>query len=121
MTRTIIRRSAVSAEPRDAGSGQERRRARRAAEIDLRFHSQWTRRCFGLGRRVCMCCGERWGRHGCPARTDALNQFLARATPADLRRALREGSLTESEAGIAAASAAEHIPDPFALWEVASS
>lgn len=100
MVSTMVRRGPVSARARDGSLGEKRQRRRRAARFDLQFHSTWTRGFFGFGRRVCMCCGKRWGEHGCADRATALELFVALATKTELRQAVRERLLTASEAGI---------------------
>ncbi|WP_199034749.1 hypothetical protein [Glycomyces salinus] len=115
MTSTMIRRGPASAETRDESPGQERHRRRRAAKFDLRFHYAWTRTFFGFGRRVCMCCGKRWGRDGCAARAAAIQDFKELATTAELRQAAREHLLTEAEAGLPPGAAYAYRDLPAAM------
>lgn len=125
MTLTMIRRGPVSAEVRDESPGENRQGRRRAAKFDLQFHSTWTRTFFGFGRRVCMCCGKRWGEHGCAERVAALKLFVALANKTELRQAVRERLLTASEAGLKAiigrAPAPSHYSDPFGLMGVTAA
>ncbi len=117
-TSTMIRRGPVSAEPRDESPDQRRQRKRRSAKFDLRFHYGWTRGFFGLGRRICVNCGERWGQDGCAARVAALETFVSLTSEAEVRQAVREQLLTAAEADLRPDVARAKVAptgDPFAL------
>lgn len=119
-TSTMIRRGPVSAELRDESPDQQHQRKRRSAKFDLRFHHDWTRGLFGLGRRICVNCGHRWKQDGCAARAAALKTFVSLAGETEVRQAVRERLLTEAEAGLLPVARAKVVPagDPFALMGV---
>jgi hypothetical protein len=121
MTTTMIRRGPVSAETRDESVVQTSKYVRRAAWLDLQFHSRWRRGLLGLGRRVCNFCGETWGKQGCPERIKARRTFLRTAITAERERAVAGGLLTAVEAGLESDLPADvAVIDPFALAGVTS-
>lgn len=81
------------------------------AKIDLQLHQPY-RTWLGFGRLRCDWCGERWGRHGCPARESAARLYLYTASSAQRKAALDSGDLTETDLLLRRRSKAGHRRKP---------
>lgn len=80
-------------------------------KIDLQLHQPY-RTFLGLGRLRCDWCGEKWNRHGCPARESAARLFLYTASRAQKAAALDAGDLTPDDLHLRRTAPARHRRRP---------